>query len=496
MRAAPLLGALLAADLMAGAAAAWSQEPRAPRWTIAAEAGAQLGATIYDEYVKLRLDTISRETNYREKVEPAFVGRLVLRYRPQASFGLYIAYQYSRAATEANYTGGNDGPQTFVRRLVVHAVEGGVSVLLGRWADGQGLFQYTFGPALVRHSLDLSAGHRDAYARLPGIPDTARFRWSDRSWASWGLALGASLRLPVGRRLALRLSAHDQVVPVATSELETQERNDVFRMTGRSPVFLFPAYTAHYASARLGVEYVLDWQKPRAAPPQVALPRPDAATPATPQALEAARAAAVGDTVGALDQLRKRVQDTPEDASAWRQLALLLARRAEADAQFGAEAWDALQRALRTNPGDEDVLSAYGRVRAIIQRGGRAIPAPRPLTLSPAAARADAAGVLSLSFAIHNLAAIEEDRARYRVQIDVSGPDGAPVQFDFVDERVADDAGDFTRTVPMTPSGAAALERLELRLTRARSGPHSVRIRVTDLTTAQATETTTGFEIR
>src|SRR5690606_23510793 len=150
--------------------------------------------------------------------------------------------------------------------------------------------------------------------------------------------------------------------------------------------------------------------------PMVALPPPARAAEPSAETRAAQAIAARGDTVGAIDMLRERVQTAPDDASAWRALALMLAARAENDPAARAEAWEALQRAVVLNPDDEAVLAAYGRVRALLQRARAAAPQPaQPIfSVSPISVEADAAGGLSIALSASGMPAGDDGRVRYR----------------------------------------------------------------------------------
>ncbi|MBI4544410.1 MAG: hypothetical protein HY703_04370 [Gemmatimonadetes bacterium] len=494
------LGGVLLGTGMAAAgltSAAQAQGSRLPRWSVALELGAQLPATIYDERITARLDadSVVLSTRYTERAELAPAGRLSFRYRPESLFGSFVTYQQMSAQTRAHFAGGQEAPQVIERAVSMWSLEAGLVVQLGRWARGNGVVEYVVAPALVHQRIDLSGGHRDAFARAAGAPDTQRLDWTEREWFAWGVALGVGARVPVGRRLLLRFAIHDQVVPVATSQLEAQERADVRRLTGRAPVFLYRAFTAHYPSLRAGVEYVFDWVRPRP-PPTAALPQSPPRTSPSGEALAAARLALEGDTAAALAALRSRVAAAPDDASAWRELALLLAVQAEGSPAGRDEAWQALQRALRGNPGDEEVLAAYGRVRELLRRAGVAAELGAPLALSGVSARGDAAGGLSLAWAVHNLRPEAGDSGHYRVQVEVADPNGIPVPLRLAQAGAGEAASLMLELERTAPARQPTVQRLELRLARARLGPHTVRLRVIDLNTGQAAERATGFEIR
>lgn len=481
-------------------AGAQTDAPRRARWTVGLELGAQLPATIYDERVIARLDAeqFRVSTSYRETLDLAPIVRGTLRFRPEAGFGLYLAGQWGRSGTTAQYSGGEEPIETISRDATFWGMEAGVSVRLGSWGDRGGGIGYTIGPALIHHSLDLSAGHRDAFAWVGDFGPSSDFTWRDRSWRSWAFGLGASARLPVDDRWSLRISAQDYVIAVGTSELESQDRQDVRRMTGRAPVFLYSSYTAHYLAVRGGVEYVLAWEPPPPAAPRIALPsrrsgREEGRTP--PAVMASRRLLAEGDTATALATLRERVEEDPTEAGSWRELALILTAVAERRPDLRDETWNVLQRALNLNPGDSSLLTAYGRIQALMRRAGAQPPRMAPLALSAVSARGDAAGGVSVGFALRGLSGAAGQPARYRIEVEVVDVLGerVPLRLAEAEEHAAAERLTLTRE---TDPAATVSELLELRLERVRTGPHSIRVWVTDLGSGQTVEGSAGFEIR
>lgn len=494
--AAALTALLLHAALRPPPASAQEPERREARWTIGLEAGAQLPATIYDERVNARLqaDSFFVSTSYRERMGVAPVVRATVRFRPESAFGFYAAYQWSTASSTARYSGGREPVEMMSRDVSFTTMEAGVEVKLGRVGNRGGVIAYSMAPAFVNHSLDLSTGHRDSFAHVRDNETGDDFNWQDREWGSWAFALGATLRLPVSDRLAIRLGAQDHVISVGTAELEAQDRADVARMTGRAPLFLYSSYTAHYAAFRGGVEYVLRWEAPAPEMPRIALPERRSEPRRTPPAVVESRGlVAEGDTAQALSTLRQRVEAVPEDAASWRELALVLASVADSRPALRDEAWNVLQRALNLNPGESSLLTAYGRMQALMRRAGEQAARVEPLALSAVSARADAAGGLSVGFAIHNLATA--DGGRYRVEVDVVDSEGEPVPLRLAGQP-AEEASDRLVLERAAVAGGGASERLELRMARARPGPHNVRVRVTDLESGQSVEAAGAFELR
>ena len=487
---------LLHAALRPPPASAQEDERRQARWTIGLEAGAQLPATIYNERVNARLeaDSFFVSTSYSERMDMAPLVRATVRFRPENAFGFYASYQWSTASSTARYSGGREPVELIPRDVSFSTIEAGVEVRLGGLGSRGGGIGYSLAPAMVRHSLDLSTGHRDSFAQVRDNETGDDFNWQDREWGSWAFALGASARLPVSERFAIRIAAHDHVISVGTAELEAQDREDVARMTGRAPLFLYSSYTAHYTAFRAGVEYVLGWEPPAPEMPRIALPARRSEPRRTPAAVVESRTLlAEGDTAEALSRLRQRVEAMSDDAASWRELALVLAAVADSRPELREEAWNVLQRALNLNPGEASLLTAYGRMQALMRRAGEQAARVEPLALSAVSARADAAGGLSVGFAIQNLAGGASGRYRLEVEVVDSEGEGVPVR---LAGQAAEDASERLVLQREGVLEGGASERLELRMARVRPGPHNVRIRVTDLESGQSVEQAGAFEIR
>jgi tetratricopeptide (TPR) repeat protein len=488
----PLLATLAALPLPDGAAA---QSALPPRWTAGLQVGVQLPTWLYDERVTAFVnDTTSLTTAYSERIRTAPLVNAVLRYKPQSEFGAFFSMQFASAGTRATYSGGGAGPQTIDRHVRIWTFGAGLSIRLGEWADGGGSLEYLLGPVLVRHTLDLSNGHRDLFAHEFGAPRDVQLRWADRSWTGWGFMMGATTRFPLAGDLGLRLALHSIVLPVAVQQMAAQEEEDVFQLARRLAVFSYRPYTTYYPSVRVGLEYVLGRMPPRV-DSRAALPPPRGPDLASAETRAARAMLARGDTAGAVAALRERVRAAPDDASAWRDLSLLLAADAERSPAARAEAWTAVQRAVALNPDDGAVLAAYGRIASLLQRTGMpgGPTAPR-LAVSEIAVQADTTGAVSLSWSITGLARGEDGRVRYRVQVEVIDDAGEVVPL-----RLADGPEDAaTPRLALERDGGAlsVSERLELRLSRVRAGAHTLRVSVTSLASGRVATRVAGFEIR
>jgi len=488
----PLMAALVGFTLTNPAAFAQELDP--PRWVVSGGSGAMLPAWLYNARVVAMGSDVSFSTGYSERIRVAPLVWGEMRYRPQSDFSLFFGLEHAAASTEARYIGGHGGQQQIDRNVRITTLTAGLSVRIGEWAHGSGALDYIIAPVFTHHALDLSNGHRDVFALEFGARRDQPLQWRSRSWTGWGLALGVTARFPLARDLGLRAAVNGLVIPTAAGELALLEADEVERLTGRRPVFQYSSFTTYYPSIRIGVDYVLSRLRPRAQA-TATLPPPAIAAEESAETRAALEAVAHGDTAAAIDALRARVREAPHDASAWRELALLLAAAAEVDPTLTQQAWEALQRAVMLNPDDAQVLAAYGRARAMAQRTQTVMEAPvRTFTMSDVAVRADAAGELSVAVGASGLPVSEDGRVRYRVTIEVVDPAGERVPL-----RLAD-APDSTPTTALdlerVGDSPSIAERIELRLGRARPGAHTVRVRITSLISGQSMTRVAGFEIR
>jgi hypothetical protein len=492
MRRIPLRPAIwMIGCLVTAAADGTAQQRREPGFAVTVDGGVQLESVIYDEFVRVRYDTASLTTQWTERTRAVPLLRATGRWRPYGNFHGYVAVQRQSGPTEATYRGGLTAPDTFARRLQVTMLEGGIGIRLANWSEGRGAFEYAVGPVLALHRLDLEGGHRGAFLRLnPAAEPPPQPDWGVRRWSAWGIGLGAAIRHALGERVVLRLAVHEHVFSRQVQGIEEQERADVARITGENPPsFAFPRFSSHHTSFRVGLDYVVSFT--RAGWHLAALPErvPELPPGPSPEAQEAARLAWQGDTAAAVAALRARLLDAEDDVSAWRELALLLARTAEDRPAQREEAWQALRRAMPAYPGDEALLASFGRIRALMGRGGQEVPPPADLELSAIVAEADAAGRLSLAWGVRSggLAPAAVD-----VRVEVSGPDGRAVAL-----RPAGDVGESATLLELRAVPAVdGVVRMEAVLARVPAGRYGVRVRVSDPATGRAADATGGFEIR
>ncbi len=468
---------------------------RAPRWSVESSLGSRLVGTLYDQFVTRRtLADLPSRTRWTETARLGPEARLVLRHNPVGAAGLYLTLLAGRSGTLARYSGALSPPENIPRSTTYRGVGFGIGMRLSEWDRGRGALGYSLGATALTQTIDLSQGHRDAFAqqgaRFPG-----ELRWTSRTSSAWGLDIGASLRVPVGENSAFRFSFRDLVIPFNAAQIAAQEQDEVRLVSSERVLFTLAPYTSHQLSLSAGFEYVVSWTAPRRDATRALPPSADAS--AVHPAVEAALAlAAEGDTVRAVASLEQRVVLEPLDSHAWRALSLLQAPRAEFDPTVRDRALANIERALNMNPGDTDLLRAYGRVRGMVEREGRVPEAAevRRLELSRVAVRSGSGGGLGLAAAARGLAPGPQGAYRYAATAEVFDAAGRAVRVRPGSEGARVD-----------PAGRLTLEgggdRLPLRLAldfflaRPEPGIYSVRLTLTDLESGAAVEASEGFRV-
>ena len=466
-----------------------------PRWSVEGSLGSRLMGTFYDDFVTRKtLADLPSRTRWTETTRPGPEARLVLRHNPVGAAGLHLTLLAGRSGTRARYSGALSPPEDISRSTDYYGAGFGIGMKLSEWDRGQGTLGYSLGAVALTQTIDLSSGHRDAFAQMDAR-HPGDVRWTSRTSTSWGLDIGASLRVPIGENRALRFSFRDLVIPVNTAQIAAQERDEVRSMSNERVIFTLAPYTSHQISLSAGFEYVISRGAPRRDVMRVLPQRVDVS--AADPAVEAALAlAASGDTTRAIASLEQRVALEPLDAHAWRALSLLRAPRAEFDPTVRDRALAHLERALNLNPGDTDLLRAYGRVRGMVQREGRVPEAVevRRLELSRLAVRSGGDGSLRLAASARGLGPDPEGAYRYALTVEVFAADGRMMRVrPGLDDARVDAEG---RLVLEGEGERLPLPlALDLFLVRPEPGIYSVRLRVTDLESGAAVETSRGFEL-
>lgn len=467
-----------------------------PRWSVEGSLGSRLEGTFYDEFVTRKtLADLPSQTRWTETTGLGPEARVVLRHNPVGGAGLYLTLLAGHSGTVARYSGALSAPEDISRSTNYYGVGFGIGMKLSEWDRGQGVLTYNLGTVALSQTIDLSPGHRDAFAQMEAHRPGEEIEWTSRTSTSWGLDLGASLRVPIGGNSALRFSFRDLVIPVNTAQIAAQERNEVRSVSSQRVTFSLAPYTAHQFSLSAGFEYVISWGDPRRDVVRVLPERVDVAV--VDPAVEAALAfAAAGDTARAIASLEQRVMLEPLDALAWRALSLLQAPRAEFDPTVRDRTLANLERALNMNPGDTELLRAYGRLRGMVQREGRVPEAVevRRLELSRLAVQSAGDGSLRISGAARGLGPDPEGAYRYAATVEVFDTDGRTMRVrPGLDDARVDSEG---RLVLEGEGDRLPLAlALDLFLVQPEPGIYSVRLRLTDLESGATVETSEGFEV-
>ena len=466
-----------------------------PRWSVEGSLGSRLMGTLYDDFVTRKtLADLPSLTRWKETASLGPEARVVLRHNPVGGAGLYLTLLAGHSGTVARYSGALSPPEDISRSTNYYGGGFGIGMKLSEWDRGRGVFAYNLGTIVLTQTIDLSPGHRDAFAQMDAH-HPGEIQWTSRKSTSWGLDLGASLRIPFGENSALRLTFRDLVIPVNTAQIAAQERNEVRSISSERVSFSLAPFTAHQMSLSAGFEYVVSWGPTRRDVMRVLPERVDVEV-ADP-AVEAALAiAAAGDTARAIASLEQRVALVPRDGLAWRELALLQAPRAEYDPTVRDRTLANLERALNMNPGDTDLLRAYGRIRGMVQREGRVPEAVevRRLELSRLVVQSGGDGSLRLSGAARGLGSDPRGTYRYAITVEVFDAGGGMMRVrPALDEARVDSEG---RLVVEGEGDRLPLPlALDLFLVQPEPGIYSLRLKLTDLESGATVETSEGFEV-
>ena len=148
------------------------------------------------------------------------------------------------------------------------------------------------------------------------------------------------------------------------------------------------------------------------------------------------------------------------------------------------------------NPGDTELLRAYGRIRGMVQREGRVPEAVevRRLELSRLVVQGASDGSLRLSGAARGLGADSQGTYRYAITVEVFDADGGMMRVrPGLDEARVDPEG---RLVVEGDGDRLPLAlALDLFLVQPEPGIYSLRLRLTDLESGATVETSEGFEV-
>ena len=245
---------ILAVALSASPAGAQRPDAEAmPEW------GASLGLVtvpehaLYQGRLYLQSGGTLHGAGYVERAHNVVGVRAGLHFRTPSGTKLAIGVYGTRGTSTGQYTG-IAGPESSTRDLDVAGVDAGwepAVVETGRWT-----VQVPIGPALAWQRLQLSAGHRNAYARPDG-GTVEGVEWSDRTWTSIGGHLGMTVNLRAASHLNLYVAGRGRLLlNRGTGSWGDHEGADIYRSTGNTVTI---TYTDR-AVLQSAVEAGLEWQ--------------------------------------------------------------------------------------------------------------------------------------------------------------------------------------------------------------------------------------------
>lgn len=470
-------------------------EQRPAGWTTELSLGARIPTTLYDEFIIRRQgqDSIVK-TRWEEISGPGWDTRLGVRYNPEGGVGFFVGGFVGGAKTTASFLGGIVPPEKIARSVRYSGFDFGVTMRLKSWSQGRGILDYHVGGVVQRSLIDLKPGHRDALTYFQDIKPVD-LDWDTRTNTSWGLNLGVSVRAPVGDRWAIRTTFKDMIVPANTTSLAEQEKRDINTFSGERVSVSLNQFTSHNLALEVGVEYTLSWGRPRRDVVR-RVPEDTNNAEVDPAVTNAMRLVAEGDTASAVAALEHRTSVEPRDGYAWRELALLKANRGEIDPTARPEALATLERALNMNPGDTELLRAYGRLRGLTERAGSTpeAVAVSPVELSSLSVISESDGSIRVAWATRGLSAGTDGRYRFEAAVEVFTADGsrAPIRPGLAPLHEGEDDQllllDSAEGLPVSLS-------VDFFLADPTPGFYTVRIRMTDLETGARQVQTQGLEI-
>jgi hypothetical protein len=455
----------------------------------------RIPTTLYNEFIVRRAMTDEVvKTRWEETTEPGWEAGAGVRYNPEGGVGFYVGGFLGAANTLATFSGGIDAPEQISRSVSYTGLDFSVVMRLRSWSQGRGVLDYHIGGVVQRTVIDLEPGHRDALAYFDGTRPTD-LEWDSRASTSWGLNLGASIRAPLSDRWTFRVTFRDVILPTNTTSLAAQEQRDIEAFSGHDVKVSLNRYTSHNLALSASLEYTIGWGRPNRGVIR-RVPESTETMEVDPAVTNAMRLAADGDTASAIAALEHRVSVEPRDAYAWRELALLRAPRGEYDPTARTEALATLERALNMNPGDTELLRAYGRLRGLTERAGRTpeAAAVSAIELSDLALSPGGDGTVRIAWAARGLTAGSDGEYRYEVAVEVFDSDGTSVAVRPGLAPLHEGEGNELLMLGAAQQLPLSLS-VDLSLAEPGAGLYTVRVRLTDLETGARGERTGGIEL-
>lgn len=189
--------------------------------------------------------------HYREAPEAQFGIRARAAWASDLLGDVSGAVFVTRGTSAAVYTG-IGGTEHLSRDLVTVGLDLGwePAAVRGSW----GSFRVPFGPSLLWNSLDLSSGHRNAYA-APDEFDAPDVEWSDRHWIAYGGYGGAALTVMLNEHLGVTGEGLGRFFYSDDGAWSGQEEDDIRDSTGNTVVIGYERRVVFLWSTELGLEW-------------------------------------------------------------------------------------------------------------------------------------------------------------------------------------------------------------------------------------------------
>lgn len=244
-----------------------------------------------------------------------------------------------------------------------------------------------FGPSMTRYTLQTRGTGPDAVARTIGRSygvEVEELEWSDVSWTSLDWIVGGEARLRVAGPVGVAVGLESRILHTPTGELARTLEDDIADAVGDAASVTLSGFDPGLSpSLTVALEWTLPGGGGERSPAEAAVEavgeRHASGEPVRPPPLPpaATRALAAGDTAEAIDALRARLESDDESAALWGTLGTLLAHHApaaETDYEERLEAREALDRALKLDPGNPRWLLG---ISVLLERQGAPVDAYR-----------------------------------------------------------------------------------------------------------------------
>lgn len=210
------------------------------------------GHELYSGRVNVRTAGINTGGRYIESVDLG-LGLQAQAFLTSDALGRISLSAYGTRAGSTGFYSGIAGEETLTRDLVTVGLDMGWEPAL--WRGSRSVLRVPFGPSVVWQSLDLSSGHRDAYANPEDLGDPPEVTWSDRTWLSMGGYGGLGLTLRMTDHLGVALDATGRFLFSDKGAWAGQEEEDIRRSTGRAVKLLYEQPILFLWTVRAGLQW-------------------------------------------------------------------------------------------------------------------------------------------------------------------------------------------------------------------------------------------------